>query len=193
VESLTPERVLRTTQRPMADLGKAEGVDSGDPSARFAENGHPSISYVDVPSNGIEISTDSTNGTTVAGQTVITQGGNNSGDASGDDNDLPIPLRHLRLRDFNPYSVKQRLEEQERNDKKGKGKVSWQEPFVITERSTIEVAGIFKHDITSWLPYVEVVSEELFEVTDVMMDDCRLLLLRRGRGGRLRRVDVLTM
>jgi hypothetical protein len=165
----------------MADLGKAQDVDSGAPSVRLAEIGHPYAEDADAPTNGIVISNGSIN-VTIPGQTahpaLIAQGGNNSGDAVGIDNDPPIPLRHLRLRDFNPYSVKQRLEEQERNDKKGKGKVSLREPFVVTEQSTIEVTGIFKHDIASWLPYVEVVSEELFEVTDVMMDDCRLLLLR---------------
>ena len=37
---------------------------------------------------------------------------------------------------------------------------------------------MFTKDIISSLPYVEVVSEQTFEVTDVMMDDCRMLLLK---------------
>jgi len=52
---------------------------------------------------------------------------------------------------------------------------------------------VFKKDIVSWLPYTEVVSEETFEVTDVMMDDCRLLLLKRGQMGKLESVEVLMM
>jgi hypothetical protein len=63
---------------------------------------------------------------------------------------------------------------------KGQGKASksWSRRRVVREPSTTPVKGVFKQDIVSSLPYTEVVSEETFEVTDVMMDDCRLLLLK---------------
>lgn len=91
-----------------------------------------------------------------------------------------IPARHLRLRDYNPYSIMECQEEERQlaKDKKGKNKSSWRAPRVVTEPSTTAVRGVFRHDIISSLPYVEVISEDKFEVTDVMMDDCRLLLLR---------------
>ncbi|KAF9450622.1 hypothetical protein P691DRAFT_454949 [Macrolepiota fuliginosa MF-IS2] len=57
----------------------------------------------------------------------------------------------------------------------------WGKRRVVREPSITPVKGVFKKDIVSWLPYTEVVSEETFEVTDVMMDDCRLLLLKVRR------------
>lgn len=182
MESLTPERVLKTTQRPMEDLDNLQDTDNEDALMSAAEDGQSSAEDAGASTNGVTVM----NGAVTEGQNVLQPAangqGNDAGNAGGDggDNDQPIPLRYLRLRDFNPYSVKQRLKEQQLSDQKGKRKISWREPFVVTERSTMDVKGIFKHDITSWLPYVEVVSEEMFEVTDVMMDDCRLLLLRVG-------------
>ena len=41
---------------------------------------------------------------------------------------------------------------------------------------------MFKEDIMSSLPYVETVTDETFDVTDVMMDDGRLLLLKVSFG-----------
>ncbi|EKM77357.1 hypothetical protein AGABI1DRAFT_130443 [Agaricus bisporus var. burnettii JB137-S8] len=57
----------------------------------------------------------------------------------------------------------------------------WGKRRVVREPSITPVKGVFKKDVVSWLPYTEVVSEETFEVTDVMMDDCRLLLLKSAR------------
>jgi len=103
--------------------------------------------------------------------------------------------RLLRIRDFNPYSLAQSAAEATEGSGKGKGKNKsrWRTPRLVTGPSTTPVHGVFKEDIISWLPYTEVVSEESFEVTDVMMDDCRLLLLKRGHMGKLKRVDVLMM
>jgi len=95
-----------------------------------------------------------------------------------DPREPPLQWRFIRLRDYNPYAVMECLEEQGGNNRKGKHKANWNEPRAVTDPSTTLVKGVFKHDIVSCLPYVEVVSEEMFEVTDVMMDDCRLLLLR---------------
>jgi len=51
-------------------------------------------------------------------------------------------------------------------------------PRLVTRPSTTPVKGIFTHDIVSWLPYTEVISKSTYEVTDVMMDGSRLLLLK---------------
>jgi hypothetical protein len=157
----------------MPDFGKGGDGQNTLPSTSEMERS-PAVD-AGALTNGAAISGLTNSGTTTSQNPQIAGGGN-----SGDDVDQPIPLRHLRLRDFNPYSVKQQLQAQQLSDKKGKKKMDWREPTVVTERSTMDVKGIFKHDITSWLPYVEVVSEKKFEVTDVMMDDCRLLLLRVG-------------
>ncbi|KAG5647928.1 hypothetical protein H0H81_007356, partial [Sphagnurus paluster] len=129
------------------------------------------------------------------------------------DEEPVVALRHLRLRDYNPYAVSECAREAEDHESrhnsdhgpgrygghwtKGKGKgveqVSWGTPRVVTEPTITNVRGVFQRDVTSRLPYVEVVSAEKFAVTDVMMDDSRLLLLKRGASGKLKRVDVLTM
>jgi hypothetical protein len=54
----------------------------------------------------------------------------------------------------------------------------WRSPKVVTEVSRVPVNGVFKYDIMSSLPYVETVSDETYDVTDVMMDDSRVLLLK---------------
>ncbi|TFK38165.1 hypothetical protein BDQ12DRAFT_651921 [Crucibulum laeve] len=89
--------------------------------------------------------------------------------------------RVLRIRDFNPYSLSHAAELDMReaaSSGKGKGKAVWRTPRLVTGKSITSGKGVFKKDIESWLPYTEIVSEETFEVTDVMMDDCRLLLLK---------------
>lgn len=49
---------------------------------------------------------------------------------------------------------------------------------LVTKPSTIAAGAAFIEDIVSWLPYREVVSEEVVEVSDVMMDDSRVLCLK---------------
>jgi hypothetical protein len=93
--------------------------------------------------------------------------------------------RYLRIRDFNPYSFTPTAEafggsERRTHTTKGKGKQTtrWNVPRLVTAASTTPVKGVFVHDIVSSLPYMEVISRDTFEVTDVMMDDARLLLLK---------------
>lgn len=87
--------------------------------------------------------------------------------------------KFLRIRNFNPYSFSDVASPSPQpREGKGKDKISWRKPRLVTEPSTTPVSGVFKHDIVSSLPYTEIVSEEMFEVTDVMMDDCRVLLLK---------------
>lgn len=112
------------------------------------------------------------------------------------------PKRYLRIRNFNSFAFKDadlldevdsasvlddddgglsRGEAGRRSmpiGKKGKDMTRWAKPRLITKPSTTPVKGVFTQDIVSWLPYTEVISEEMYEVTDVMMDDSRLLLLK---------------
>ena len=92
-------------------------------------------------------------------------------------------LRFLRLRDFNPYLFDCAADPVDKAHSKGKGRAAnntprWRRPRLVTEPSTTPVKGVFKKDIVSSLPYMEIISAEEFNVTDVMMDDCRLLLLK---------------
>jgi hypothetical protein len=87
----------------------------------------------------------------------------------------------LRIRDFNPYSFTKVSDfGSETLNEKGKHKSCWRAPRLVTETSKTSAKGVFTRDIESSLPYMEVVSEDTFDVTDVMMDDCRLLLLKVG-------------
>ena len=94
---------------------------------------------------------------------------------------VPMERSLLRIRDFNPYSFTKVSDfGSETLNGKGKHKARWRAPRLVTETSKTSAKGVFTRDIESSLPYMEVVSEDTFEVTDVMMDDCRLLLLEVG-------------
>ncbi|KAI5829251.1 hypothetical protein K523DRAFT_416895 [Schizophyllum commune Tattone D] len=114
----------------------------------------------------------------------------------------PRKQRHLRLRDFNPYFVNHpELAEGDwgldvlAGDDKSRPR--WRAARVVKDPSYTSSRGVFREDVRSELPYVEVISEEAFDVTDVMMDDCRILLLtiqgQRGGLNKLKGIDVLTM
>ncbi|KAF8955319.1 hypothetical protein BDZ97DRAFT_1709646 [Flammula alnicola] len=122
-------------------------------------------------------------------------GGGGDGNADGDGDGTPQPGRFLRVRDFNPYSFTEKAGAliPERTNSKDTFTLHWRQPRLVTDPTTTPVKGVFTKDIVSSLPYMEIVSREMFEVTDVMMDDCRLLLLKRGQSGKLKRVEVLTM
>ncbi len=88
--------------------------------------------------------------------------------------DSGVPMhRYLRIRDFNPFVVRKgkSLWDESENPR-------WRRRRVITEATITQVEGAFKKNIKSSLPYTEVVSRQSFDMTDVMMDDCRILLLK---------------
>jgi len=139
--------------------------------------------------------------------TVLVDQHDDDTDTDDDDDDddteqgrrSPSPRRYLRIRNFNSFMFKdsdllkegdsaqasiedESLSSDQESGETGKEGVSrksrWSKPRLITEPSTTPVKGVFTEDIVSWLPYTEVISEETYEVTDVMMDDNRLLLLK---------------
>lgn len=113
---------------------------------------------------------------------------------------LPPGLRRLRIRDYNPYVARQHAESLEAifsRQSKGKGKSRAQDhnttPLhedhrchntsrfkgrLVTEPSRIPAKGVFENDVVSYLPYHEVISRDIFNVTDVMLDESRILLLK---------------
>jgi hypothetical protein len=140
------------------------------------------------------------------------------GDEDDDDeanarNPLAPALKHLRMRDFNPYHIALALDHWKREvaHKDDDKPSSWHEYSeaefeetpqdkiigkktagdeqqeystrrlrrIITEPTVLDAKGIFKVPIKSALGYVEVVTaEKEYEATEIMIDDCRLLLLK---------------
>ncbi|EGO03917.1 hypothetical protein SERLA73DRAFT_175605 [Serpula lacrymans var. lacrymans S7.3] len=98
-------------------------------------------------------------------------------------NQLSQEPRRLRIRDFNPNVLK---DNQRENNSGWKGH--------IVTGSLVDGTNLpFAEPLGAGLPYREIVSEEKFNVTEVMMDDCRILLLKREAGGELKSIDVLMM
>lgn len=110
--------------------------------------------------------------------------------------------RRIRVRDFNPYSIRRALNEKEESPSSSPSACSSRRR-IVTEPSVTSSFGVFEYDIISSLPYVEVLSSRLevvdgelrggYDVTDAMMDDSRVLLLKRSIAGGLRGIDVLTV
>jgi len=83
--------------------------------------------------------------------------------------------RKLRIRDFNPNIVEAAVSV-EREEKKDEGKNKWK---VVTTKDPVAGAeDVFEEEIWSALPYREVVTEETVQVAEVMMDECRILLIK---------------
>ncbi|KAJ3920317.1 hypothetical protein F5877DRAFT_65816 [Lentinula edodes] len=125
--------------------------------------------------------------------------------------------KFLRIRDFNPYSISKALEEEEEipgtqdpplprtpcSPSYDVQEIGGCSPDMIRDRggyrrvvngpTKVNVRGVFRENIVSCLPYVEVISKDTFNVNEIMMDDCRLLLIKRGRGQKLKTINVLTM
>ncbi|KDR79991.1 hypothetical protein GALMADRAFT_62654 [Galerina marginata CBS 339.88] len=189
VESVDPGKLSR--QRP--PLGGSSGHDVLQvPSAipKVPSHGGPNYMSLETQTNtaGSSSSSSSSSGSgdsqpadsdtqpTEDGKADESQG--DGDDSNADEGDRA--RRFLRIRDFNPYSFANAAEpsDSQNVDGKGKGKAHWRGPRLVRETSRTPVNGVFQKDIVSSLPYVEVISAETFEVTDVMMDDCRLLLLK---------------
>ncbi|KAF9233426.1 hypothetical protein BU15DRAFT_53930 [Melanogaster broomeanus] len=96
--------------------------------------------------------------------------------------------RKLRVRDFNPNLAFHYHKE----DLSG-----WNGRFVPGQRMGRKGTGIirpFVEPLGKGLSYREVVSRESFDVTEAMMDESRILLLRRrAENGELEKVEVLVM
>jgi hypothetical protein len=91
------------------------------------------------------------------------------GDEDDDlDEELMMTERRLRLRDFNPNSVR----------RNARGQIEGWKCYAVTEPSTTITDGSYEQDIVSSLPYTEVVSEATFNISDVMMDNSRLWLFK---------------
>ncbi|KAL0067490.1 hypothetical protein AAF712_005480 [Marasmius tenuissimus] len=103
--------------------------------------------------------------------------------------------KFLRVKNFNPYVISRMMNEMEMCE--GEDKVKTLDDGltyrVVTKPSVTKGEGVFKEDVVSHLPYVEVTSDGRYDASDVMLDEARLLLIKRGWRGKLKSVDVLSM
>ncbi|KAI0036115.1 hypothetical protein K488DRAFT_82381 [Vararia minispora EC-137] len=111
------------------------------------------------------------------------------------------PVRHcIRVRDFNPCLLRADSPSSSASSYGMTEDGEWvfadgRAPSrVVRAPSRIRAreSETFAEDVVSSLPYREAVSEEALAVSDIMMDDARILCLRRGTEGRLVSFDVLT-
>ncbi|KAJ3798225.1 hypothetical protein GGU11DRAFT_820755 [Lentinula aff. detonsa] len=111
--------------------------------------------------------------------------------------------KFIRVRDFNPYSISKAVEELAINESlqiQDRPSPQCRLPSyierdinafssdmirdrggyrrVVTGPSKVNARGVFSENISSCLPYVEVISKDTFNVNEVMMDDSRLLLIK---------------
>ncbi|KAF9225895.1 hypothetical protein BS17DRAFT_699998 [Gyrodon lividus] len=109
--------------------------------------------------------------------------------------------RKLRVRDFNPnlafHYHKEGLSGWDGSFVPGRtmrGKETGRRERVEGEESWGEMIRPFVEPLGKGLSYREIVSQETFDVTEAMMDESRILLLRRrAENGELEKVEVLVM
>ena len=111
--------------------------------------------------------------TTTAGQRAVTLEGR-----------MPSPII---MRDFNPYAVRAARALAAEKGRSEQGNWSQQLPngnqMTLTVEDSVLTAGfIFKEDVRSSLPYVEVVTQDEYHYNGVMIDDQRILGLRVSLG-----------
>lgn len=108
---------------------------------------------------------------TTAGQRAVTL-----------ENTTPSPII---VRDFNPYAVRAARVLAAENEPSEKGNWSQQLPnrnrmTLCVEDSTLLAGAMFREEVRSSLPYVEVVTQDEYHYDGVMIDDQRILGLKVG-------------
>lgn len=94
---------------------------------------------------------------------------------------VPREHRRLLIRDFNPHIARN----YHAQDKSG-----WHGRLVEGELIGT-ISRPFTEPLGSALPYREVVSEELFDLDNPLIDESRILLLKKDQFGELQQIDVL--
>jgi len=93
------------------------------------------------------------------------------------------PPSPIIVRDFNPYAVRAALALGAESGQSQQGNWSKQLPdgdrlTLTVEDSVVAAGSIFKEDVRSSLPYVEIVTQNDYLYHGVMMDDERILGVR---------------
>jgi hypothetical protein len=94
-----------------------------------------------------------------------------------------VPPSPIIVRDFNPYAVRAALALAAESGQSQKGNWSKQLPdgdrMTLTVEDSVLTAGlIFREDVRSSLPYVEIVTQNDYWYNGVMIDDERILGFR---------------
>ena len=93
-------------------------------------------------------------------------------------------MRKIKVKDFNPYAIAReatcRVDQDAEGGNNTKAEDGKSQPRIrLVTGSAIVRAGVtFQQDVVSHLPYREIVTEEPMEVSDVMLDDNRILCLK---------------
>ena len=122
----------------------------GPPATRLFLGNHTPISYIE----------------TTAGQRAVTLG-----------DGMPAPII---VRDFNPYAVRSARALASTGGQSQQGNWNKRLPngnrmSLKVEDSILTAGSIFKEDVWSSLPYVEIVTQDEYQYDGVMMDDERIL------------------
>ena len=122
----------------------------GPPATRLFVGNHTPISYIE----------------TTAGQRAVTLG-----------DGMPAPII---VRDFNPYAVRVARSLASASGQSQQGNWNKRLPngnmmFLKVEDSVLTAGSMFKEDVWSSLPYVEIVTQGGYRYDGVMMDDERIL------------------
>jgi len=90
----------------------------------------------------------------------------------------------LRVLDFNPYSIST-------SNLQDEGLLEdWQKGKIITECLRTAAGTLFAKDVESYLPYREVITKDCFVLSDVMIDDCRIVL-KKDNGEKMPTLTVM--
>jgi hypothetical protein len=90
---------------------------------------------------------------------------------------MPAPII---VRDFNPYAVRAARSLASASGQSQQGNWNKRLPngnmmFLKVEASVLTAGSMFKEDVWSSLPYVEIVTQDGYQYNGVMMDDERIL------------------
>ncbi|KAG1888330.1 hypothetical protein F4604DRAFT_1716930 [Suillus subluteus] len=91
----------------------------------------------------------------------------------------PLEPRRLRIRNFNPH-IARHYHAQDKPDYRGR---------LVQGELTNTISRPFTEPLGSALPYHEIVSEGLFYADTAHMDESRIMLVKRDRGGQ--KIDIL--
>ena len=93
-------------------------------------------------------------------------------DSVRQDENLESRDRRIRLRDYNSYALGSFDSDDDETLQ------PWQKGMVVKEISHIHAPDFFAEDVESHLPYREVITEQLFDFSEVIMDEIQIVLLK---------------
>ena len=93
-------------------------------------------------------------------------------DSVRQDEDLESADRRIRLRDYNSYAFASLDSDDDKTLQ------PWQKGTVVKESSYIHAPFFFAEEVESYLPYREVLTEEIFDFSEIIMDEIQIVLFK---------------